>query len=331
MDARESDVSGSGCGTSSPASEQIEQDIGATRARLDSTVGQLQERLTMKSLANSAAHAAVHGAGVGSRAAVRAIKNNPVPAALVGLGVAWLIMDRVRARSYARATERGGYGNGEWLAPGATYTPGGRGFAASGPSMAARVGEGAGAAAHAVGDAATSAAHWARDTGAGAAHWAKDKVSGVASGVSDRVSAGASAIGERASHLAERGRDMAGRAREGFWDSYDDNPLMIGAAAFAVGLVGGISMPSCPVENRLMGKASKNLKDKVRAAGEQALEAGKEVASRAAETIQSSSSDAETIGGRLAGAMGSVTEAVADEAMTQADKVKSKFGGSGGR
>jgi hypothetical protein len=326
MDAREGDVNGCGCGTTSPASEQIEQDIGATRARLDSTMGQLQERLTVRNLANSAAHAAVHGAGVGSRAALRAIKNNPVPAALVGLGVAWLIMDKFRARSFNRATQRGGYGDNDWLAPGATYTPGGRG--ASGPSIASRIGEGASAAAHAVGDAARSGAHWARETGAGAAEWAKDKVSTAASGVSEKVSAGGSAIGEKASQWAHSGREMAGRAREGFWDTYDDNPLMIGAAAFAIGLVGGLSMPSCSVENRLMGRASKNLKDKVKAAGEEALEAGKQVASRAADSLQSSSSDADTIGGRLAGAASSITEAVADEAVTQADRVARKLGGS---
>jgi hypothetical protein len=324
MDARESDMNGCGCGTNSPASEQLEQDIGATRARLDTTVGELQDRLTVRNLANSAAHAAVHGAGAGSRAALRAIKNNPVPAALVGLGVAWLIMDKVRGGRCA--TERGGYRDSDWLAPGATYTPAGCASAASGPSIGARISEGASAAAHAAGDAARSGAQWARETGASAAEWAKEKMSSAASSVGSSVSAGASAIGEKASQWAHSGREMAGRAREGFWDTYDDNPLMIGAAAFAIGLVGGLSMPSCSAENRLMGRASKNLKDKVRAAGEDALEAGKQVASRAAEAAQCCSTNAETIGGRLAGTMSRVTEAAADETVSQVDKAAKKFG-----
>lgn len=185
MGAREDDVKGGP--TTSTAAERIEEDIDATRARLDSTVSALGERLTVRGLAGSAAHAALHGAGTASTAALRTIKDNPMPAALVGLGIAWFIMDKYRARSVPRATERGGNGDRDWLAPGATYTPGGGGHAPPGPSISQR----AGRAAHAAADTVRSTAH---------------------------------------------------RAREGFWKEYDNNPLMIGAAAFAIGLVGGLSV-----------------------------------------------------------------------------------------
>ena len=86
----------------SRSSTEIESDIRQTRARMDGTLDELGDRLTARSLLNSALDW-WESRGAGSRpvgatkdtyqSLARYVKENPIPSLLVGAGVAWMIIE----------------------------------------------------------------------------------------------------------------------------------------------------------------------------------------------------------------------------------------------
>jgi hypothetical protein len=76
--------------TASP--EQLEREIAATRANIDRKVALLQQRLSMRTLAGQFASSAQTQGGAFARNLGAAVRDNPVPALLVGIGLCWLIL-----------------------------------------------------------------------------------------------------------------------------------------------------------------------------------------------------------------------------------------------
>jgi gas vesicle protein len=70
----------------------------------------------------------------------------------------------------------------------------------------------------------------------------------------------------------------------------DRNPLAVGAAALALSVVAGLSLPETDGEHRLMGNASEQVLDAARNAAEGALENVQQAAKQAASTTSSESS-----------------------------------------
>jgi len=71
---------------------ELEKDIEASRARLDQTIDQIQERLSVSSIVDemlgNARRTPLSGAYDG---ALEAVRRNPVPVLLIAAGVGWLI------------------------------------------------------------------------------------------------------------------------------------------------------------------------------------------------------------------------------------------------
>jgi hypothetical protein len=71
---------------------ELEKDIEASRARLDQTIDQIQERLSVSSIVDemlgNARQTPLSGVYDGALAAVR---RNPVPVLLIAAGVGWLL------------------------------------------------------------------------------------------------------------------------------------------------------------------------------------------------------------------------------------------------
>src|SRR3569833_806481 len=92
--------------------EEIENDIERTRAEVSSTIDAIQSRLTPGQMMDQAfAYArtslpADFGANLGNT-----VRDNPVPVALIGVGIGWLMMlgqnsdGRARARRQSAAFE----------------------------------------------------------------------------------------------------------------------------------------------------------------------------------------------------------------------------------
>jgi hypothetical protein len=173
---------------------------------------------------------------------------NPLPAALTGVGLAWLLMNRSRSAS---ARSRNVAGNGGQY-PYGTRTP--------------QVGEQLGAAVGNVGAAVGKAAHHVTDAVADGVHGATNTAGQVMDSASDIVSSLAHTAGEGAQYAANTARDGATavassvqhgakRVEQTFQRQLHDRPLAVGAAALAIGTMVGCALPRTSAEDAFMGEA----------------------------------------------------------------------------
>ena len=73
--------------------EQIEDEIERTRADVGATIDAIQEKLTPGQMMDQALqYVRSSGAGDFGSNLGRAVRDNPLPVALIGIGVAWLAM-----------------------------------------------------------------------------------------------------------------------------------------------------------------------------------------------------------------------------------------------
>jgi len=279
-------------GASGPTSRQIQADIDRTRANMDRTFDAIESKLTPGQLLQEAWGILKGGSGAGASKALRIAKEHPLPAAVIGLGVGWLLLDSSRQtrhtgdRRYDGREERfRGSGPRDGYAGDLDY-PGTRDAWREGESE----GEGRlGAAVGAVKDAAGNAKDFAvqaKDKVGDLAGQAGDKLGEVTGKVKEQASELTDRVKEQASGLGEKVHEGTRRARLGFWQLLEERPLMVGAATLAVGLLAGLSIPSTDVEDELMGETRDQLRDSAKETGREVLEKGKQVAGAAVDAVQ---------------------------------------------
>ena len=183
---------------------------------------------------------------------VDTIKANPVPAALAGVGLAWLFMN-MRASSRQKSDR--------------TFRSNQRPIGVDGQDESAplgrvmhQLGEKAGQAAHAVQRTAGSVAHQASDlaqkaqTSVGAmAHGAQESVSHFAHDTQASVGQYAHDAQLSASQLAQQAQRQARQLETRFETTLHDNPLAIGAVVLALGTAVGLAIPTTRREDQWMG------------------------------------------------------------------------------
>ncbi|CAN5540008.1 DUF3618 domain-containing protein [soil metagenome] len=318
MDRKQDEVENQGLENSS--SEEIRQDIRGTRRGMDNTLNELGDRLHPRNLLDEVFDI-FRGGGSDNKLARtskdvvrtvgRELRERPLPALLVGAGLAWWIYDmasedddphRYRprrdgdsrpfptSRSFVGEEERrngGDGGNGPYLGSEATVF-GNEALGASGrdESILGQAGDKIKEAAATVGD----------------------KLEDATSAVGDKVRRGGSAARSAADlrwrrgtgavqDYTERGkravRQQAGILQERFEEASDEYPLAMGGAFLAAGLLAGLLLPRSEREDEWMGEASDQIKEEARAVGEEALEKGK---AAAAETAASAMDEAEARG-----------------------------------
>jgi len=77
---------------------RIERDLEDTRSRIDSTIDALQQKLSPGEMVDQAMTYFKEGGGVDfSRNLARSVRDNPVPVALIGIGVGWLMLSGSRS------------------------------------------------------------------------------------------------------------------------------------------------------------------------------------------------------------------------------------------
>jgi hypothetical protein len=252
------------------SSREIEQDIRERRDQMDATLDELGERLTLRSLVESAFKWwDAPGGGVGGAGAKRAclalgrqIKTHPMPSLLIGSGVAWLLSEAAGEDDH-------------WM-----HKP-------SGISKAK--------------DAAVGAIGDAKDAAAGAIGDAKDKVVEVAEKIHDKADHLAHDAMARSRDTARNvGHQLAEGYRTGaekFSRAADEYPLAIGAAFAALGVLVGLSLPHTRKEDELRGEQSDHLVDAAKEKGEQLLEAGKAIGERLVDAAKDEAAGQGLIGG----------------------------------
>ena len=194
---------------------------------------------------------------------VDTIRHNPVPAALAGLGIAWLFLNRSRM---------------------------GAGSESSTNTSGIRVTlDHAGEVVRRVEDRAMAMAHDATDAAGHAVGQASAFVGGAAGDMSRKASEIAHAAGKTVSDIAHDLPARAQRAEKVAENAFFDHPLAVGAAIVAAGALIGLALPRTTREDSLMGHSRDRVMSAARDAAHNAAEvvrnASKDVASNATKAL----------------------------------------------
>lgn len=292
--------------------EEIERDIERTRAEVSSTIDAIQEKLTPGEMMDQALQY-IRGSGGGDfgRALGRAVRDNPMPVALIGVGLAWLAMGS-RARSDTSpwsddAYDDGGYASGLSRSRRSALTSSDYGsvagdrsdYAGGMPRDYADDDLEANQGGPGIKDKVAGAAASVKDTVTGAAASVKDTVASATSRVREGVSSAtgrarsmASDTGQRAGMLRARTRARADRTYSSAMRMVDDQPLVLGAVGLAVGAALGAALPSTRREDQLMGEVRDNL---LEGASDTARESMRSVPSVAQRVVRSAREEVEKV------------------------------------
>ena len=207
------------------------------------------------------------------------IRENPIPAAMVAVGLGWLLWNG-RSEASSSSSYRRQYAAG--------YPYGGSNlYTGSGPYAGESAGVYGRDAYGYEGETERSAAERARERAGAVASGAKERAHDLA----DRAGDAADAVRDRAHDLADtvvdRTRRGAGRVEDGFYA----NPLAAGAIAAAVGLAAGFAAPTTDREVALMGDARDRLVDRVKDKAGEVAEKAQHVAERTAEEAKTAAKD----------------------------------------
>lgn len=235
--------------------DEIQADIERTRTDLNQTLNAIEQRLNPSELFDRGFDYVRHS---GAREYVvnlgAAARQDPLPLALVGVGLAWLMMSS-RDGSRVDRVHVGSPG------PSADELTSGIRDTATGVRDS-------------VSDAVSSVK--------GAVASMRDKVSSVRdsaarttqkiSGTTQRIGQTAQAARDKASQMGNAAREQADRMRSGIDRLVNEQPLALGAIGLAVGAVLAASAPRTRQEDRFMGDTSDRVKDDVKQAGEEQLD-----------------------------------------------------------
>ncbi|CAA9473631.1 MAG: hypothetical protein AVDCRST_MAG02-4276 [uncultured Rubrobacteraceae bacterium] len=245
-------------------------EIERTRADMSETVDAIQERLSPQNLKDQAKdrvkEATVGRAREARSGVVDTVRSNPLPAALTGIGLGWLLMS-ARQQNQAQPHYRDDVSR--YRTPTNEYAPVAReyplddGYEGNDSSSA---GEALGRARDRVGETATQA---------------QDKAGDLAG----RAKGGASDLGsqtrEKAGQLGSRARQQAGRAGSGFQRMLHENPLTVGALAIGAGAAIGLAIPETAKEHEVMGEARDTVVEKAQEKAQDAQQRVQRVAEEA--------------------------------------------------
>lgn len=256
--------------------QMIRVQIEQTRTQMGQTIEQLQERLSPERIKQETEEA-IREATIGKvkqmthqaeyemkswpTRVTRTVRENPLPAALIGIGVGWLLVSNKDEESYGRnnAYDHRYYDN--------TYSSRDRRYQESrrvhrSDDELGMVNEGQ---------------EWMRDK----TNEARDRVGAAAETMQVRAVETTETAERRAKEFGHQVQETArdtqqyaqetaeqfeASAREGirrtkktFWDMMEENPLIVGTAALAAGALLGMSLPTTSTEDRFMGERRDHL------------------------------------------------------------------------
>lgn len=296
------------------SSAQIESDIRRTRGRMDATLDELGHRLSARYFMNSLfdwweapkSGSRRNAAAMSAyRSVAKQVKAHPMPALLIGAGLAWL----VRESTSHEDDEFKEFGIEEDEIITGADPSGVRGVSMrSGDDLYANEDEefGFASSSHAgtqrpgVTDKLKAGMGEAKDKLGAAGEAAKD----VAKNIKQKLGAGtrkskeaADEVSHRAHDLYERSRSMTHKVGEQLEEGYQSGarkldqamheyPLAVGLGFAALGALMGVLLPRTRREDEWLGEQSDQLTDATREKGGELLERGKMVAQRVGEAVK---------------------------------------------
>ncbi|PDT15412.1 nutrient deprivation-induced protein [Rhizobium sp. J15] len=305
--------------TSDKSSLELQREIDQDRQRLGQRIEALQERMSPGQLIDELIAYAKGGGGrefVGNFG--RALKENPLPVALMGVSLAWLMAKGTPSSATGSTTRTEPeydlypvHGPVRRLGP-PTFVGGVRysHFSDStGKTLKALTDETGRRAGHFVDETGKTYRGFidasgkrvdqiVDETGAildTASGWAAEKWEQVKTAVQDaseHATGTASALADRASSAATNLQEQTNKLNMMILTQFRDQPLVGGALAFAVGAAIGAALPSTEMEDELAGEASDAAKEAIGTQTSELVDQGAAIASTAYQKAVAVASDA---------------------------------------
>jgi ElaB/YqjD/DUF883 family membrane-anchored ribosome-binding protein len=269
--------------------DAIRADIGETRRRMSHALDEIGDRINPQHLKEEVKHH-VRDATIGRaetmarNTAGRArearhtimdtIRDNPLPAAITGLGLGWLVWNGRRNDSEDDRYRYTTWGDEAYLANRPIGTLDDRYATGRYRETSTDFGEGIKDRAEDITDRTREAMQDARDR-------TRDKADELAHRAHDFAERTAAETRSAAHRIAEETRYRSHRLEDRFQDTMRSNPLAIGAAAAAVGVAVGLSAPATRRESEIMGDARDRFRDRAKHATREAAEKVTHVAEEA--------------------------------------------------
>lgn len=283
-------------------SAQLEREVEAQRQRIESRIGEIKDRLSPGQLMDEVLSYTKDGGKTFASGFGETVSNNPLPAALLGISLIWLMSgqgpklgvphDEPRSRrrdepEYPYATITGGMrrvghaadDGGVWYSE--FEDRGGKRYKAEANQLGHRIGAFVDDAGRKFGGFIDEAGHRVRDfqDEAGnrldeAAGWASHRWHDVQQGVGAAISQ----VAEQAQHLGGTTQHQLDRASHAVMSGFNNQPLVAGALAFAAGAALGGALPHTKQEDKLLGKVADKTRHEAASAASELYESGKEKA-----------------------------------------------------
>jgi hypothetical protein len=239
------------------SSAALQREAERTRRNLSSTLDDLRDSATPGRLTTEAMHLAKDSSVAIMRALADTARHHPLPALLIGAGLAMMLTGDRKSTPHDAAGEGGLDQVGKAI----------KNAAQAGMSAvrgaAEQVGSVAATASTAVKEAAVGAATAVKDAGVGAA----DSVREAASSVAGKVGEGTQKATESATGAADSARaqvdrlsvdsqKLVGQARDAVSKLIDEQPLIAATLGIALGTAIGAAIPATAAEREYLGRAS---------------------------------------------------------------------------
>lgn len=293
------DESGSGDSDDSSFNEKsssIRHDIGETRDRMSSTLNEIGERLNpyaFKDQVTQKVKDGIHDATIGrvedmanttarnvreaKSTVVQTVRDNPIPAAMVAVGLGWLLYNGRNedefedGRGNRDYQSRGGYAR----QPNNAYS--GRAYSGSYPGGHSDAQQGM----HGVADSAKKVGERISDSAENAGQKVKQGVSSLLDSAENITSSVASSVSTHGHEAADMISNQTRRGARKVEDAFRSNPIGLGAVALALGVMAGMTVPVSDREVEVMGGAGEKIVDRVSDAAHETKDKVEHVAEKA--------------------------------------------------
>jgi len=223
---------------------QLEQEVDQTRGRIEETLEQLRTRLRPGSLVEDAlGFASENGGDELVRSLGQQVSANPLPVALMGVGLAWLVISQNRSGAGARQGSFNGSGK--------------RTEAMTNYDQDRRTG---------TDDSSRGMVDTARERASDMMGRARDTTSGAY----DKVSRSVSSAADSLSSAMPNTRSISNFMQE--------EPMVLAGLGIALGAIVGAMLPSTEIEERYLGPVADNAKQQATEVAREQWERGKQMA-----------------------------------------------------
>ena len=259
-----------------PSSAEIEQEIAEDRRRIEDRLDAIQQRMSPGQLVDEVLnYAKSSGGGEYASNLGAAVKNNPIPMALVGVGLAWLMAGSKTTSSYAGRNDEYPLAvvKGDLRRSGPVTLEGDKRYShftdGGGSRYKALTDETGRRAGHFIDESGKTFRGFADATGRqyrdlrDEAGKLFDEASGWVSNTWSDLTRSAGKTGETLSSAGQSAAQTGAQLNDAILKHFRDQPLVGGALAFAVGAAIGAALPHTQTEDEALGAAADDVKTRV--------------------------------------------------------------------